>query len=261
MNTSVFSHAQGIGPDLVLLHGWGVNSGVWEPLVREMSANFRLTCIDLPGFGRSIDCLPEQYDLASLSNLLLPHIPANSIIMGWSLGGLVANQIAIEQQVALRGVISVASSPKFVAENNWPGMAPDVLQLFAKQLEGDFNKTLERFLAIQALGSPSARKDSKILKQSINQYPTPCAEALYGGLDILQTADIRADLAKLNIPVLNCYGKLDSLVPSKVHSLISDLYTNSPQTQVFSSASHAPFISDPDRFTKAITEFVHSISP
>ncbi|WP_416306834.1 pimeloyl-ACP methyl ester esterase BioH [Neptunicella sp. SCSIO 80796] len=261
MSSSVFSCRQGSGHDLVLLHGWGVNSGVWSSLIELISTDFRITCIDLPGFGGSSDCLPEQYNLASVSDLIVPHIPSNSVILGWSLGGLVASHIAINAKVPLRGLINVASSPKFVATDNWPGISSQVLQMFTQQLNGDFTKTLDRFLAIQAMGSDSARQDVKALKKSIVQHPQPATEALYGGLNILQTADLRADLAQLTLPVLNCYGKLDSLVPQKAHLPITQLYPPTHQTEVFAKASHAPFISAQQDFAKRVVKFMHSITP
>ncbi|MCP5077676.1 MAG: alpha/beta fold hydrolase, partial [Psychromonas sp.] len=47
------SRVVGQGKDLVLLHGWGVNSAVWQPVVELLGKHFRLHLIDLPGFGES----------------------------------------------------------------------------------------------------------------------------------------------------------------------------------------------------------------
>ncbi|HRA24442.1 MAG TPA: alpha/beta fold hydrolase, partial [Usitatibacteraceae bacterium] len=43
----------GQGPDLVLLHGWGLHGGVWQGLARELAPAFRLHLVDLPGHGHS----------------------------------------------------------------------------------------------------------------------------------------------------------------------------------------------------------------
>ena len=50
---SLYRHTRGYGPDLVLVHGWGMNSAVWEPIVPGLSERFRLTIIELPGHGGS----------------------------------------------------------------------------------------------------------------------------------------------------------------------------------------------------------------
>ena len=43
----------GQGPDLVLLHGWGMNGAVWHGIAQELAAHYRLHLVDLPGFGNS----------------------------------------------------------------------------------------------------------------------------------------------------------------------------------------------------------------
>ena len=43
----------GKGQDVILLHGWGQNIAMMEPLGNMLSENFRITIIDLPGFGES----------------------------------------------------------------------------------------------------------------------------------------------------------------------------------------------------------------
>ena len=47
---------RGDGPDLVLLHGWGMHGGVWDELVPRLAARFRVHVPDLPGHGRSTAC-------------------------------------------------------------------------------------------------------------------------------------------------------------------------------------------------------------
>ncbi len=49
----LYIETHGTGPDLVLLHGWGLNLRVWDGLIREMSNSFRMITVDLPGHGRS----------------------------------------------------------------------------------------------------------------------------------------------------------------------------------------------------------------
>ena len=79
--------------DLVLLHGWGMSSLVWDEILPELLENFRVTVIDLPGFGRSP--IPGgEYDLDYLSKHVLNVAPKEAVWMGWSLGAMVAMNIA-----------------------------------------------------------------------------------------------------------------------------------------------------------------------
>ena len=119
------------------------------------------------------------------------HIPANCILIGWSLGGLVAQQIAHSYPEKLKQMVLICSSPKFSKSADWPSIEPKVLSFFTQQLNIGFSKTLERFLAIQAMGSVNARQDAKIIKKVGQQYPLPSLVALAAGLNMLQSIDLR----------------------------------------------------------------------
>lgn len=48
----LYCQSWGSGPDLVLLHGWGMHGGVWDDTVEAFIDDWRVTVIDLPGHGR-----------------------------------------------------------------------------------------------------------------------------------------------------------------------------------------------------------------
>lgn len=239
---------------LVLLHGWGVNQGVWQQLVPLLSADFSVLTPDLPGFGTASQHFPEPYQLSTIAAQLACEIPAGAVVVGWSLGGLVATQLALDYPDKVAALGWVASSPCFLAQADWPGMASQVIEQFASMLTRDLPLTVERFLAIQAMGSATARQDIKALKQAVLALPLPEAEVLLAALDILTETDLRPQLAQLRQPVAACYGKLDSLVPV---AMLSQLQQQLPQLQlqIFPKASHAPFISHPSEFVEWIQQF------
>ena len=51
----------GQGPDLVLLHGWGMNADVWDELAPELARQFRVHCVDAPGHGLSPPSAPYTH--------------------------------------------------------------------------------------------------------------------------------------------------------------------------------------------------------
>ncbi len=239
---------------LVLLHGWGVNQGVWQQLVPQLAADFEVFTPDLPGFGTASHCYPQPYQLSAIASQLAAEIPLGSIVVGWSLGGLVATQLALDYPEKVAALGWVASSPCFIAQPEWPGMASAVMSQFASALTSDLALTVERFLAIQAMGSVTARQDTKVLKQAVLSLPLPSAEVLMAALDILTTTDLRPQLAQLQQPVRACFGRLDSLVPA---AMVDVLLSWLPQLQVqmIPKASHAPFISHPADFVEWIQQF------
>lgn len=47
----LYTYTTGEGPDVVLVHGWGMHSGVWEDVVESLIDYYRVTVLDLPGHG------------------------------------------------------------------------------------------------------------------------------------------------------------------------------------------------------------------
>jgi pimeloyl-[acyl-carrier protein] methyl ester esterase len=241
----------GSGKQLVFLHGWGVNSGVWQPLINVLKNEFCITTIDLPGYGCNHQQLPTPYNLQNIAQTVAEHLPANCILIGWSLGGLVAQKIAYIYPEKLKQLVLICSSPKFAKGADWPGIDHNVLVFFSQQLTLDFTKTLQRFLAIQVIGCVNAKQDAKTIKQAVRQFPPPSPIALSAGLDMLQNIDLREQFKTLLIPCHMFLGRLDTLVPNKVASIVQHL-NSKVIVEVITDASHAPFISNTESFAKQL---------
>ncbi|WP_341205943.1 pimeloyl-ACP methyl ester esterase BioH [uncultured Psychrosphaera sp.] len=233
---------------IILLHGWGMNRQIWGELYTLLPDEIqqRIRCLDLPGYGDNRVELAE-YDLCSLTDWLAAQINEPSVVIGWSLGGLIAQNLAFHYPDKVSKIGLVSTSPRFMQDETWPGIKPDVLTLFLSQLSQDHVKTVERFLAIQAMGSDSARQDITALKNVVLSVLPPEQTALKKGLNILQQVDLREQLKQLACPVFALFGKLDSLVPISVEHEVLMLNPNI-QTTRFEKCSHAPFISDKIKF-------------
>lgn len=246
----------GQGQPLVLIHGWGLNSGVWQPLATKLSQHFNVILVDLPGYGINVDIKPDCYDLASIARLIRETVGQKAIYAGWSLGGLVATKIALDAPHQVNALVTIASSPYFVKEENWPGIEPGVLSLFHKQLQGDTKKTIENFLKIQAMGSPHIRQDIRTIRDLVMQHEMPSKDTLEESLSLLETTDLRADLNKVSCRFLRLYGRLDSLVPKNAIAEIDGLAPSSDKV-IFTHASHAPFISEFDCFYRELSAWLN----
>lgn len=252
-----YIESHGHGEDLVLLHGWGLHSGIWELLLEDLSKHFRVHLIDLPGFGRSP--IPSaEYSLDLLTEQVLKVAPANAHYLGWSLGGVVATNIALEFSERVTSLVTVASSPRFVQTENWPSaMKANVMDSFCRFLEEDYQGTIIRFLAIQAMGSETQKDDIKFLKDTVFVHGTPATKALRGGLAMLNDIDLRERLSELTMPRLRLYGRLDSLVPNKTAEEVKMLDPDS-DFKIYPKASHAPFLTNRSEFTEDVINFLQS---
>ncbi len=256
----LFCKTQGSGPDLVLLHGWGMNADIWEGVVPMLAKHHRVTSVDLPGHGRSVDpggdcSLPAQ------AKRIADILPPKSVLVGWSLGGLLALQVALAFPQRIKALVLVASGPRFVCTDDWPeAMDGGVLRSFANALQSDFTKTIKRFLAIQVLGSEQAREELRLLRERVFAHGEPDRKALASGLDILMTADFRERLPQLQCPVLLLSGERDTLFPAQAARRTRALLADAT-LRVVQGAGHAPFLSHPDDFIHVLQEFLDDDTP
>lgn len=235
----------GKGPPLVLLHGWGWHSGIFFPLVPYLAEKFQLFLIDLPGFGNSSLSL-ENYTFENVASLLFEHVPSKASWLGWSLGGLIAWWIAIHYPEKVTQLITVASTPKFTAAPEWPGVAEHTLEKFSHNLTQNYRGTLEDFLALQLRGShqPNLIRE---LQDQIILTPPSALPALQKSLSLLQESDLRGELNNIIVPSIHFFGSIDTLVPVKI---VNHLQEKMPAERciIIKRAGHLLFLSHREEF-------------
>jgi len=219
----------GDGPSLVLLHGWAFNSDIFQSLIDKYKANYRITVIDLPGHGRSRDI---DGNIESWCNELTKLIPEQSILLGWSLGGLLSTYIA--SQIEISKLILVAATPCLVNNENWNyGISSEVFDQFAINLKNDSTKSLKRFVSLQSKDKSQLQE----LYKSIQKYPASHS-ALNTGLEIIINSDLRDIYKDIAVPKTTILGSLDTLVPVKIKEWYEAVGS---QTSIILSG-HLPFI-------------------
>ena len=244
----------GQGKPLVLIHGWGMHGGVWQPFVKRLAKQYMLYIVDLPGMGHSRPVDP--YHLHSLAEEVAEVIPGVSDILGWSLGGLVAQNIAMTHPDRIRRLILVGSSPCFVERPDWEsGIRTDFFTDFAHNIDIDYKKTIIKFLTLQCMKTKGARDTIKQLRQSFDLKPAPTAYALKQSLNILLESDLRKESQKIRTPTLLIHGDRDTLAPVQAaHWMMQHLPKGF--LRVISGAAHAPFLSHSELFAEALEQFL-----
>jgi len=251
---SLYIEQRGDGPDLVLLHGWGLHGGLFAPVADALAKYYRLHLVDLPGHGRSP--MPEgEYTLTNIAAQIAAVVPAGATWLGWSLGGRIALTAAANIQVVSK-LILVGANPCFVQQPDWPHAMPVAeLAQFATSLHDDYRATLQRFIALQSRGSERGREELRRLRETLFDHGEPAKAALAAGLQLLGDTDLRPLLASIKQPTLIIHGERDTLAP-----LAAAEYTAAqmPEARLvtIAGAGHAPFISHPEQFTAAIEEFI-----
>lgn len=244
----------GQGQPLVMLHGWGMHSGVWQPLIKKLSAQYMLYLVDLPGMGNSRPI--EPYHLHALADEVAQVIPGVSDVLGWSLGGLVAQRIALNQPDRIRRLILVGSTPCFVNKAGWDaGINPANFESFAQAVNSDYKATIMQFLTLQCMKADDARSTLKQLRASFETRPTPTQTTLQRALHILLDADLRDEIANIRKPTLLIHGDRDTLAPVQAaHWMMQQLPHGF--LRVMSGSAHAPFLSHSEQFITALNQFL-----
>ena len=239
---------------LVLLHGWGMSSAVFDPLRRALAPGCHAQAMDLPGYGRSASV--EPYTLDALARRVAEAAPPHCAVLGWSLGALVALAWAAQFPAQVEKLVIVAGTPCFVRREGWPhGLEPAVLFSFGRELASDRERTLRRFTALQARGDENPKDVTRALGAASRDATCVSNAVLDGGLRILRDTDLRLILKDISQRTLVVHGVRDELVPlAAAEYLAANL--RAVQIETLPGAAHAPFLSEPVRVAKRILDFL-----
>ena len=249
MTLATLTHGE--GRPIVLLHGWGMNAGVWMPILPQLAAGWQVILVELPGHGESE---AVDGDIDDWAAAVLDMIPNGAVWLGWSLGAIVTLAAATQAPERIRALILAGGTPRFTQTPGWEcGMRPDLLKSFAGELFSSPERTMLRFLGLQVRGAENERETLKQLKSAVSQRPQAGTAALRSGLDLLLQTDLRARLPDLRVPSLWLYGEKDTLVSAATAQYVRQLQPEA-RTQVITGAGHAPFLSHPAQCLQVLKE-------
>lgn len=243
----------GHGPDIALIHGWGLDSAVWAPVADILAENCRVHRIDLPGYGMTP---ADGRDFAQTAQSLVDALPAGVTLCGWSLGGMLALRAALLAPSRIARLVVVGGTPSFAQRDGWaPAQPPALLDAFTTALAQDAAGTLQRFVALFNQGDRHARHIGRAVLKG-NAAPPPAA-TLQAGLRWLRDTDLRALAGSIALPALVIHGAHDPLMPLAAGQWLAERLPDA-QLEVFAEAAHAPFHSDPQRFAARVGAFCHA---
>ncbi|KTD11449.1 biotin biosynthesis protein BioH [Legionella hackeliae] len=174
---------------------------------------------------------------SQFKSYLLRHLPDDFVLVGWSMGGLYASRLAIEIPERIIHLINIASSPRFIKEDHWPGIDKSIFDGFFKNLTADPQQTISEFIGLQ-------------LKDQTYQYShqfLPNTDSLKDGLTVLADWDLRQALSDFKKPASFLFGRLDAITPRTTMPVMQKLYPSFKYV-MFSKAAHMPFLSHQDEF-------------
>ena len=243
---------------VLFIHGLGSSADRWLDIPDAMSLlGFHAVAIDLPGFGKSDKPLGMHYTIEEFVKTIKDFMckigidDGKTSIVGHSLGGYIAAQLAAEWPALVNKLVLVDSS----------GILKGPTPLLSQYLEAAMalSKELVQRVFEQLVANPTRIPDI-LVDAFIYRMQQPNAKhAFKSAYDNSTTTQIGSHRLKLisdnNVPTMIVWGKQDRLIPLKYCQAFKEAIRNS-HTVVINDAGHAPFAEKPAIFCDLLHEFL-----
>jgi 3-oxoadipate enol-lactonase len=247
---------RGSGPPLVLVHGLGASTAIWQKVAGPLSDDFRVIAYDLRGLGRSSTpsgpytvgaLLADLHGLAEALEL------ERFLLVGHSLGGAVAVCYAARHPERLSGLVSV-SAPSAAAEAQGP--------MLEKRAAIARRDGMQAVAAIHAqAGFPDAfrlqrARDVATYRSIIAGGDPEGYAALCGVIETLRNAQ---DLARIETPTLLIAGERDRIVAPEAVRASAAAIDGCEYVELEGCGHIVPF-ERPDELVRAIRDFASRLA-
>jgi len=181
-------------------------------------------------------------------------------LLGWSLGGQLALDLAAALPAGVERLALIATTPKFLKAPNWRcGTPRPLLARLVHRLHSEGERAVSDFLALLARGSApgtAARVRAK-LRAALRTHGGARPEALTAGLARLRDGDLRKALPMVRVPVLVIAGERDRIIRPAASRALAAALPDAHYVEV-AGAAHAPFLSHPVQFLRQLNGFLHA---
>jgi pimeloyl-[acyl-carrier protein] methyl ester esterase len=179
-------------------------------------------------------------------------------LLGWSLGGQFALDLAAAMPAGIERLVLVATTPRFLTAPGWRfGARPAALARLAAAVRADPRAGVRAFLRqqVRGLAPRTAARVLASLHAALAGNGSASPQALAWGLSRLEEADLRPALSLVRKPTLVIAGQLDRITqPAAARALAKALPRGT--FRELRGAGHAPFLSHREQFTKLLREFL-----
>jgi pimeloyl-[acyl-carrier protein] methyl ester esterase len=233
---------------LILLPGWGLGCEPLAPLavaLQGVQPHLRVQVEPLPTL--------DSADLSEWLDELDANLPDEVWLGGWSLGGMLATELAARRAERCCGLVTLASNACFVARADWPQAMPsETFRDFLAGCELNAATTLKRFGLLCAHGAADPRALGRLL---LTSAPHSSPGELLQQLHLLAVLDTRAALQAFSGPQLHLFAGSDAFLPTSAAAVLLAL---APAVEVglIEHASHAFVLERPHEVAAALAAFM-----
>jgi 3-oxoadipate enol-lactonase len=239
------------GPAVVLLHALGTNLTIWDDVVARLPPTLRVLRFDQRGHGAS-DAPEPPYTMGALirdaERMMAQFGLRDAVVVGLSLGGLVAQGLAVKRLDLVRAMVLSNTAAKIGSVDMWAGR---IAAVQAQGLDAYADGAMERMFGRQwrdVAGMPRVR--AMLLATPVAGW-VGCAAAIAG-------TDFYTPTAALTLPTLAIAGANDGTTPPDLVRETAELILGH-RFHLMRGAGHLPMVEKPVDYTNLLTGFLRDI--
>jgi len=242
---------RGDGPPVLLCQGLGYARWGWEPVAERLAEDFLVASFDNRGIGES-DVTPGPYTVAQLAADAVAVLDDAGLerahVVGASLGGMVAQQVAIGHPERVEKLVLLCTTPG--GADGYP-MPEQTVRLFAEAPSLPPERALRRFVE-NSLSVGGELVDTLYERRLANPLDMAGwqAQAAAGA-----AWDADGRLAGIAAPTLVLHGTADNVLDYRNSELLAERIPDA-RLRLFAGAGHLFFWEHPDEVVRAIREFL-----
>ncbi|MEP2028481.1 MAG: 3-oxoadipate enol-lactonase [Paracoccaceae bacterium] len=238
-------------PTVVFANSLGTDLRLWDPILPLLPSGLRIVRFDKPGHGLS-SCPVAPYSMGALvryTEALLDHLNVrHCVFVGLSIGGLIAQGLAVKRLDLIRAMVLSNTAAKI----GTPAMWDDRIDVVRKDgIETLADSILERWFSKDFRATPELELWRNMLTRQPDEGYIGCSAAISG-------TDFYATTAGLRLPTLGIAGAEDGSTPPDLVREMVDLIPGA-NFHLVRRAGHLPCVEKPVEYAKVLTDFMRAV--
>ncbi|MDA9990869.1 3-oxoadipate enol-lactonase [Paracoccaceae bacterium] len=239
------------GPPLVFANSLGTDLRLWAPILPLLPKSLRIIRYDKRGHGLS-ECPRPPYSMGALvqeAESLLDYLKVKEcVFVGLSIGGMIAQGLAVKRMDLIRGMVLSNTAAKIGQASMWDDRIKAVQ---TDGIEALADSVMERWFSKNF-------RDTKELNLWRNMLIRQPSHGYMGCSAAISGTDFFTPTSGLRLPTLGIAGSEDGSTPPDLVLETVDLIPGS-SFHLIHGAGHLPCIEKPDEYAKVVTKFLTDI--